>query len=269
MTDTVKASTKEAGFTTGEATVTLKAVTVVVTPPVVSLKAGEKQQFTATVQPSANPNVTWTNAVNGLFTAPTPYVMGAAPVIITATANADASAKGTAIVNLIGTVVRFVSTDAATKGDWKGVYGSAGWGLAAMPANVVSRPAFVSSLNLPAVPVFTYGDPTADVRGLQRPPMFLDRFAAVWFDAASVQIEFEIIGLTHRVAVYFVDWDLQGRIQKVEILDGSAPATVLDTRNLSGFTGGQYLIWDVSGKVILRATKTAGQNAVISGIFFE
>ena len=45
--------------------------------------------------------------------------------------------------------------------------------------------------------------------------------------------------------------------------------TVLDTRALSGFQGGQYLVLNLSGSVTLRVTVTAGLNAVASGLFFH
>jgi nitrogen fixation protein FixH len=270
MTATVTATSTAATNSSGSATVNLKSVTVVVTPPVVALSQGETQTFTANVQPTSDQNVTWTNAPNGVFTAPSPYVLGAAPVTITATANADPAAKGTATINLTGDGARFVGSDASTRGTWKGIYGSAGWALAKTP-NIVNRPPFVSVLNLPPpASVFTYADPTVDSRGLQRPPMFLDRFAAVWADSAAVQLGIEFADLlTHRIVIYCVDWDTVGRAEKIEILNSSVPPAVLDTRSLTAFNGGIYMIWDVSGKVVLRATKTAGANAVISGIFFE
>ena len=47
------------------------------------------------------------------------------------------------------------------------------------------------------------------------------------------------------------------------------PPVGLDTQSLASFNGGQYMIWDLSGKVLLEVTETGGLNAVISGIFFD
>jgi len=44
---------------------------------------------------------------------------------------------------------------------------------------------------------------------------------------------------------------------------------VLDTRTLTGFHGGQYAVWTLSGHVTLRVTRTGGNNAVISGVLFR
>jgi hypothetical protein len=38
---------------------------------------------------------------------------------------------------------------------------------------------------------------------------------------------------------------------------------------MSNFTAGQYLVWNLSGHVKLRITRTGGLNAVISGLFFD
>jgi hypothetical protein len=54
----------------------------------------------------------------------------------------------------------------------------------------------------------------------------------------------------------------------VSILDGVTNA-VLDTQSLSSFQNGKYLVWNLTGHVILRVTNTGGINAVISGLLFD
>jgi len=74
-------------------------------------------------------------------------------------------------------------------------------------------------------------------------------------------------GLTHRVALYVVDWDSTSRIQVIEVRD-SVTNALLDTRRVSGFHDGQYLAWNIRGHVTVRVVNTAGVNAVLSGLFF-
>ena len=57
-------------------------------------------------------------------------------------------------------------------------------------------------------------------------------------------------------------------MQTVDVLD-STGTTVLDTRTASGFAGGHYLVWQVSGPVRIRLTRLAGSNAVVSGLFVD
>jgi hypothetical protein len=53
----------------------------------------------------------------------------------------------------------------------------------------------------------------------------------------------------------------------VDILDTSG--NVLDTRPVSSFANGAYLVWNLSGHVIARITNTnLSANAVVSGLFF-
>jgi len=75
-------------------------------------------------------------------------------------------------------------------------------------------------------------------------------------------------GYTHQLTLYALDWDSQGRVERVDVLDASSNA-VLDTRTISGFSNGQYLVWNVRGHVTLRITLTGGINAVMSGMFFH
>ena len=65
-----------------------------------------------------------------------------------------------------------------------------------------------------------------------------------------------------------MDWDNLGRSQTVTVLD--ANNNVLDTRTISGFYGGQYLVWNLSGNVTIQFTDSSGsRNAVISALFFR
>jgi hypothetical protein len=54
----------------------------------------------------------------------------------------------------------------------------------------------------------------------------------------------------------------------VDILDGNN--TLLDSRAASSFINGQYLVWNLSGHVVVRITNTnPPSNAVLSGLFFR
>ena len=43
---------------------------------------------------------------------------------------------------------------------------------------------------------------------------------------------------------------------------------MLDTHTISSFSGGQYLVWSITGHVVFRVTSITGANAVISGLFW-
>src|SRR5262249_4298289 len=75
-------------------------------------------------------------------------------------------------------------------------------------------------------------------------------------------------GGTHQVALYGLDWDNKARIERVDVKIAGTN-TVLDTRTFSGFSGGNYLVWNVRGHVTFVVTLQGGPNAVVSGLFFD
>jgi hypothetical protein len=257
--------------TTATATVTFKHVTVTVSPATVKLGPGQKQTFTAAVQNTLDQKVNWMGAPGGVFTAPDPYVPGTPPAVVSAFAQAEPTASpGTASVTFVGNSARFVApVDTTSRGTWNGIYGQAGYALAAQPANILKLPPYLSSLTLPgAAATYVFADPTLDARGLQKPPAFTARFADTWFDPNVIAIQLNFTDkASHRVAIYCFDFDTTTRHQTVEMVDG-ASGTVLDTQTLTDFNGGVWLQWDLSGQILLRITRTGALNAVICGIFF-
>ena len=75
-------------------------------------------------------------------------------------------------------------------------------------------------------------------------------------------------GQAHQVTLYNLDYDSTVRSQRIDILDGETEA-VLDSRTVSGFHDGRYLVWEIRGHVKIKVTRTGGANAVVSGLFFD
>jgi hypothetical protein len=160
----------------------------------------------------------------------------------------------------------FLKADTTTIGNWKGVYGADGSNIiddmSSYPSYVAVTPAGNSS--------YLWASSTSDPRALQKESSPTDRIAACWYSSSAFTIDLAFNdGNTHQVALYLLDWDnYYGRTQRVDILDGSG--NVLDTRSVSSFVGGEYLVWNLSGHVVMRVTNTnASSNAVVSGLFFR
>ena len=188
-------------------------------------------------------------------------------VTVTGGPNAVASGLffgGNAPVILTGSTAAFVKTDTATQGTWKGAYGVDGYGVAndstAYPS--YAQVSFVNQLS------YTWAESTySDVRTLQKGAV-ADRIASTWYSAnffADINL---MDGKSHPVSIYCLDWDTTGRIQTIDILDANTGA-VLDSRTVTGFSGGKYVVWNLTGHVRIRATANGGPNAVISGLFFN
>jgi hypothetical protein len=157
----------------------------------------------------------------------------------------------------------FVRTDLTTRGSWLGTYGLSGYGVA---GDVVAFPAF-AQVGLVGVSAWTWEWTTSDVRALQRASS-ASRVAATGY-GSSFDIDVTLTdGRSHQLAFYMVDWENARRSQRFEVFD-AASGTLLDSRTISDFSGGVYLVWNVSGHVIVRVTSTGGPNAVVSALFID
>jgi hypothetical protein len=185
---------------------------------------------------------------------------------ITVTA-ASGSLTHTMIVTLVVSFppgATFLATDTATQGTWKGVYGADGYAIA---SHASSYPAY-AQVSVSGQTEYTWAGSTSDVRALQKPSSG-DRIASTWVSPTSFTIDINMVdGNSHRVALYCLDWDKRGRAQTVEVVNALTGA-VLDSKSLSKFSDGKYLVWNLTGNIRIRITKTGGVNAVVSGIFLN
>ncbi len=219
--------------------------------------------------PSANVVVP-ANAIFQTFALPTSVVTANTAVTVTATYNGvSVSSSQLTVMPAVppagGASAAFLRSDTTTLGNWKGVYGTEGYSLindgTSLPSYVTVTPSGYS--------VYTWAASTSDPRGLQKAASATDRIAACWYSSGAMSFDLNFRDTAvHQVAVYLVDWDNWfGRNQRVDILDASN--NVLDTRSVTNFTGGRYLVWNLAGHVVMRLTNlNAPSNAVLSGLFF-
>lgn len=105
---------------------------------------------------------------------------------------------------------------------------------------------------------------TTDPRALATPGG--GRVAAAWYAADGFSVNVEVAGgQALKVSLYFLDWDYQGRRERIDVLGPAGQ--VVDSRTVADFGGGVYLAWGVSGEVTFRITRLAGPDAVFSGLF--
>lgn len=162
-----------------------------------------------------------------------------------------------------GSTFRFVGVDSSTRGNWRGVYGAEGF-------NVIGRaPSYPASAQIAPAghQQWIWNETTADARALQTPDG-LSRIASCWYQSGAFEVSLNFSDSnTRRVALYLCDWDYAGRAQTVELLDPSG--AVLHSQTVTGFSGGQYLIYELNGSHKLRFTRLSGFNAVLNGIFLN
>jgi hypothetical protein len=157
---------------------------------------------------------------------------------------------------------KFVKSDVATGGNWKGIYGTQGYWMVGAPA---SLPTYASVATTASQ--WTWAAPSTALSALTLPTS-TSRMAACWYSATQVGFDFNVNdGQLHRVSMYFLDASSSGRQQRVDLIDRATGAT-LDSRTVSNFANGIYLTWEITGNVSIRATPTI-VNAVVSGVFFD
>jgi hypothetical protein len=249
-----------------------RSIGVSVSPQSLSLPVGQTQQFTATVTGTTNQNVVWsitpstlgTISGTGFYTAPS-TVSGSQPVTVTATSAASSSSFGSATVNLTTSSANFVNSDSSTEGNWHGTYGGDGYSVVNDSQLV---PGYATFSVVGPNGEYTWAPYTSDPRALETGNN-AGRIAACWYknhESFTFNIAFND-GKTHQVALYALDWDEEGRYESVEVLDATTNA-LLDSRTVSNFQNGVYLIWNISGSVVINVAVEGGGNAVISGVFF-
>jgi hypothetical protein len=115
---------------------------------------------------------------------------------------------------------------------------------------------------------YTWASSTTDPRALQT-GTGTSRIASTWYLSGTFTFDVNLTdGNPHQFALYALDWDAVGRTQTIQIVDANTNA-VLDTRTLTGFNNGVYLVWNLSGHVKVNVIWTGGLNAVVSGVFFK
>ena len=160
---------------------------------------------------------------------------------------------------------QFVKTDSTTEGSWKGSYGGDGYNViddtSAYPSYVTVTPSGQSN--------YVWNSSTSDAWGLEKAYSDTDRIEATWYTGGSFTIDMNFTdGGTHQLAVYCLDESGGSRTETISVLDGTTNA-VLDSRNVSNFATGEYLVWNLSGHVVINISNTGSPNAVISGLFFD
>ena len=151
-----------------------------------------------------------------------------------------------------GQQATFLRSDTTTQGNWKTSYGTDGYNVI---SDTTSYPSY-ATVSPTGQSSYTWASSTTDIRALQKASVITSRIAGTWYSGSSFSIDVNLTdGQTHQVAVYCMDWDNSGRAQTVQVLNAQTQA-VLDTRSMSAFVNGQYLVWSITGHVKISVTRT-------------
>lgn len=160
----------------------------------------------------------------------------------------------------------YMASDTTTQGWWSGVYGADAYG-------VVGGGGFLPSYaNLSITGANTYvwnGPGTSDPRAAQVSNGSATHVAGCLYSSGSFSFNLNLTdGQSHRISLYLLDYDYQGRSETVQITD-AATNLVLASTDVNNFSKGDYLSYSISGNVKITIINDPGSlNAVASGIFF-
>lgn len=201
---------------------------------------------------------TWTNALVGQHSISALAVdeFGIAsrstPVLVTAVLS-DASAM-------------FIGEDRQTQGDWVGPYGSSG---NLIPLWNTNLPASLNVVANAKTYLFAASDTS---RASLRTAVDRDsRFAPCYYVDGGESMELRITtrdGQARRMALYFLDLYGPGRAEQIVISDASS-GVELDRRDITRFTEGSYLVWNIRGDIKVLLHSLNDYNTVVSAMFFD
>lgn len=158
--------------------------------------------------------------------------------------------------------VSFVGRDTSRQGWWRTVYGLDGYSFVGDPPVI---PAYLQ-MSMTGATSFTWSNPSSEVKALQRVTGNARIASTYYGNVMNFDLNF-IDGAQHLLALYASDFDSSNRSERVDLLDFVSGA-VLDTQTLAAFQQGQYLVWNIKGRVVVRVTRLTGPNAVVGGLFF-
>lgn len=154
------------------------------------------------------------------------------------------------------------------QGSWVGKVGSAGYLLANWDGvqDVSNMPGVTASLVQGSR--YEWTGNTSNARALQGPEG-PTRSAAAYYSPTQVKVQLSFASAySGSLHLYAVDWDKQGRRESIAVNDGSGPREV-DIG--SEFSEGAWVSFPISvaagGAVTITVSRTAGPNAVLSGVF--
>jgi hypothetical protein len=168
--------------------------------------------------------------------------------------------------------------DSMTGGDWKASYGSDGYLLFNFKGSnhhIQQLPAYVSSVNLKNAANVHLEVQENGEKVLVGPETSNRHLGAIITQDPKPTLQTMTIDLNvkdskkHRLALYFLDWDNDGRRSAIELFDLKTLKLIAPVQLIKNYQNGKYLIFDFSGSLRIRVNHVRGKNAALSGMFFD
>ncbi len=200
-------------------------------------------------------------------------VSGKALIRVIRTGGPDAVVSGLMFDAPAGEQVHFVNVDTTTQGNWKNAgYGST-YALVAgdnLPGVDVPGSAVLAQTGVVGKSVFAITSANQNLALLRPEDLFTRRrIAADAFTNSDMTFAYNPGDRhTHQIAVYFVDYGKQNRVEALTLSDPTTGA-VITRQRIAHFAKGKYFVFNVRGPILITITSQSFPNAVMSGIFTD
>lgn len=174
--------------------------------------------------------------------------------------------------------VGFVKEDSKTSGNWGGVYGSEGYMLFNYgQGDKGELPGYVEFARCTRGATGAWPTDGKDARvlspdrtneGARVAGFFRNHPPIMAGTTAYVEIKLRE-PRKFRVALYALDFEKQQRRQAYEIIDFETGDLVAPVQVLKGYENGKYIVFECDRSVKIRFIQMRGDNAVVSGVFFD
>ncbi len=176
--------------------------------------------------------------------------------------------------------VQVLGQDSITQGNWGGVYGRDGYVLFAdgpKEANIEHLPSYVKSVHCLWTHKTQWPSNGSDLRALAASSSNgrHHRNAGILYSDLTPQAPQAAVDIrlrhrrNYRLALYAVDFDHKNRKEVVTIEDLRTKKLLAPVQAFSHFSGGKYMVFECHGSVRVRFDPIRGENAVLSGLFFD
>lgn len=170
--------------------------------------------------------------------------------------------------------VNVLGQDDKTSGNWGGIYGKDGYVLFDDDEDGKNRellPSYVQSVTCQAGSYTQWAHDIRDPRALASNERNEGaRSAGTYYDRYTMLVDIRLKQPhPYRLAMYAVDFDHKDRQEAVNIYNLPALTLAAPTQAVREYQDGKYLIFDCRDSVRLRFDTIRGDNAVVSGIFFD
>jgi subtilisin family serine protease len=161
----------------------------------------------------------------------------------------------------------YTGTSTSTTGaNWRNLYGSQG---AVVVGDSTQVPAYVSTFSVLGAASKILRAKTSSSNSLEKITDPNSNIESYWSSATHLDLNIGTNdGLAHDVTLYLADYDHKKRQERIQVID-SPTGNILAQQDITNFTTGQYVSFQITGSVTFRISDLSGPNAVVSGIFFD